>query len=143
MSHIVTIEAQMTNPAAVARACTLLELPEPVHGEHKVFSRNVTGLAVRLPGWTYPAVVDEAGKLQYDNYNGSWGKQEHVDRFAQYYPLAAAQLAAETAGARYSEIQIDADTGDVFMDVEIGRAVSVGVGAGGLDGDSGTSAAVL
>ena len=84
MSHIVTIRTEVRDPAAVAAACRRLGLPEPVHGTAKLFEGEATGLLVRLPGWLYPAVVDTAtGRVRYDNYNGRWGRQEHLDRFLQ------------------------------------------------------------
>lgn len=45
-----------------------------------------TGIAIKLDGWNYPVVVDTAnGKISYDNYNGSWGKQEKLDELLQEY----------------------------------------------------------
>ena len=58
MSHIVTIETEVRDPAAVAAACRRLGLPEPAHGTARLFAGEATGLLVRLPGWLYPAVVD-------------------------------------------------------------------------------------
>ena len=60
MSHIVTIEAEARDPAAVAAACRRLGLPEPVTGTAKLFEGEAAGLLVRLPGWLYPAVVEAA-----------------------------------------------------------------------------------
>ena len=57
MSHIVTIRTEVRDPIAVAAACHRLGLPEPVHGTAKLYAGEATGLLVRLPGWTYPAVV--------------------------------------------------------------------------------------
>lgn len=51
MSHIVTIATQVRDAAAVALACRRLNLPQPVHGRTKLFSGEVEGLAVQLPGW--------------------------------------------------------------------------------------------
>jgi hypothetical protein len=73
MSHIVTIEAEARDPAAVAAACRRLGLPAPVAGTAKLFDGEAAGLLVRLPGWLYPAVVDPAtGRIRYDNYGGAW-----------------------------------------------------------------------
>ena len=74
MSHIVTIEAEARDPAAVAAACRRLGLPGPALGTAKLFDGEAAGLLVRLPGWVYPAVVEAAtGKVRYDNYGGAWG----------------------------------------------------------------------
>ena len=56
MSHIVQIEIQTTDVAAVRSAFERLGLQPPVQGTVELFSDQVTGLAVQLPGWHYPAV---------------------------------------------------------------------------------------
>src|SRR4051794_11470915 len=82
VSHIVSIKTEVRDPVAVAAACRRLGLPEPVQGTARLFEGQATGLLVRLPGWLYPVACDTAtGELRFDNYNGSWGSQEHLDRF--------------------------------------------------------------
>ncbi len=54
MSHLVTIKTEVRDAAAVRAACLRLSLPEPVQGTTKLFSGQVTGLAVQLPNWVYP-----------------------------------------------------------------------------------------
>jgi len=76
MSHIVTIETQVRDPAAVDLACRRLALAVPQHGEHRLYASKATGLGVQLPGWRYPLVCDTAtGKLAYDNFGGRWKGQ--------------------------------------------------------------------
>ena len=58
MSHIVTIQTKVHDPAAVAAACQRLQLPAPVQGTAQLFSGQATGLLVQLPGWQYPVVID-------------------------------------------------------------------------------------
>jgi hypothetical protein len=58
MSHVVTIQTRVHDPAAVAAACQRLNLAAPVQGTARLYSGEVTGLIVRLPGWQYPAVVE-------------------------------------------------------------------------------------
>ena len=73
MSHIVEIRCQVKDPAAVRAACQRLGLAEPVQETVRLFSGQATGLAVRLPGWRYPAVFDTAtAQARYDNYGGHW-----------------------------------------------------------------------
>ena len=70
MSHIVTIKTEVRDAVAVRAACHRLSLTEPTQGTTKLFSGEVTGLAVELPDWRYPAVCDtETGQVHYDNYN--------------------------------------------------------------------------
>jgi hypothetical protein len=55
MSHIATIQTKVREPAAVAAACTRMSLASPESGTARLFGGEVSGLLVRLPGWTYPA----------------------------------------------------------------------------------------
>ena len=43
------------------------------------------------------------GQVQYDNYNGSWGPQGHLDRFLQAYAVERATLEARKKGYSVSE----------------------------------------
>jgi hypothetical protein len=73
MSHIVTIQTKVRDPAAVAAACARMNLPAPAPGTARLFGGEVAGLLVQLPGWQYPAVVDLAnGEVRFDNYEGRW-----------------------------------------------------------------------
>ena len=104
MSHIVTIQTQVRDPAAIASACRRLRLPEPVFGSAELFSATATGWQVQLPEWKYPVVCDiEQGLLCYDNFGGHWGSQEHLDLFLQAYAVEAAKLEARKQG--YSAIE--------------------------------------
>jgi hypothetical protein len=58
MSHLVTIQTKVHDPAAVTAACHRLRLPAPLQGTARLFSGHATGLLVQLPGWQYPAVID-------------------------------------------------------------------------------------
>lgn len=95
MSHTVTIKIQVRDLTALQAACRRLSLDAPVEGKHELFEGEVQGHAVRLKDWSYPVVFDlKTGKGYYDNYNGRWGKQDHVDKLMQTYAveLAKAQL---------------------------------------------------
>ena len=88
MSHLVTIQAQVRERAALSLACARLRLGSPVHRTVRLFSSQETGLAVELPGWRYPVVCQtETGQLKYDNFGGRWGEQKELDRFLQAYAV--------------------------------------------------------
>jgi hypothetical protein len=105
MSHIVTIQTKVHDPAAVASACARQGLDAPIVGAARLYSgASVNGLIVRLPGWTYPAVVDLAtGEVKYDNYGGEWGEQAHLDKFLQLYAVERAKLEARKKGCSVNE----------------------------------------
>jgi hypothetical protein len=99
VSHIVQIQAEVRDPEAVRAACRRLGLDEPEHGTVRLFGGEATGLLVRLPGWSYHVAVDtETGQVRYDNYEGQWGEQEHLDRFMQAYAIEKAKIEARRRG---------------------------------------------
>src|SRR5690348_13703325 len=99
MSHIVQIATELRDPQAVVAACRRLSLPAPVAGTARLFSGEAAGLLVRLPGWLYPAVVHvETGRVEYDNFGGVWGRQEHLDRLLQAYAIEKARIEARKRG---------------------------------------------
>jgi hypothetical protein len=104
MSHIVSIRTQVRDPIAVAVACERLCLPAPVQGSAKLYSSQATGLLIQLPRWRYPIVIDTVkGEIAFDNFNGRWGEQQHLDRFVQIYSVEKAKLEARKRGHAVSE----------------------------------------
>jgi len=122
LSHIVTIKTEVRDGNAVRTACGRLALPLPVDGTHKLFGGEATGLGVQLPDWRYPVVCQlETGQLQYDNYNGRWGKQQHLDSFLQAYAVEKAKVESRRQGHSVTEQQL-AD-GSIKLTVNVGGAV--------------------
>ena len=119
MSHIVTIETEVRCAESLRAACGRLGLALPVHGEHKLFSgQKATGLGVMLPDWRFPVVCDtKTGKVHYDNYGGSWGKQEHLDALKQAYAVEKAKLEARKQGHSVTE-RVQAD-GTVKLTIQV------------------------
>jgi hypothetical protein len=118
VSHIVTIKTEVRDPAAIAAACERLQLAAPVHGTATVFSTDVTGFKVELPGWQYPVVCDVAtGTLHYDNYGGAWGDEKELHRFLQAYAVEKAKIEARRQGHSVTE-QALAD-GSIKLTVQV------------------------
>jgi hypothetical protein len=104
MSHIVQIQTQVRDPAAIAAACQRLNLAAPVFGAAKLFSESKTGWQVRLPGWTYPAVMDvNTGRVDFDNFGGRWGDPAQLNKFLQSYAVEKAKIEARKKGHSVSE----------------------------------------
>ena len=121
MSHIVSIKTEVRDPGAVGAACRRLGLPEPAHGTAKLFEGEATGLLVKLPGWLYPVVCDvQTGELRYDNYGGSWGPQEHLDRFMQSYAVEMAKIEARRRG--HSVVEQPLADGSIKLSITVGGA---------------------
>jgi hypothetical protein len=57
--------------------------------KHKLFGgQTAEGIGVKLQGWQYPVVINTTtGEAAYDNYGGSWGKQEMLDDLVQEYAV--------------------------------------------------------
>lgn len=108
MSHIVEIKTQVKDAAAVRAGCNRLRLPPPIHGSHRLFSSQMTGLGVQLPDWRYVVVCDlTSGQLKYDNYGGRWGEQRHLDSFLQAYAIEKASIEARRNGHSVTESQFE------------------------------------
>ena len=104
MSHIVSVATEVRDIAAIRSACRRLSINQPEEGTFTLFSGKATGIAVRLPDWTYPVVCDVAtGSLKYDNFEGRWGNQQELDRFMQAYAVGKARLESNKRGHTLTE----------------------------------------
>jgi hypothetical protein len=118
VSHIVTIKTQIRDAEAVHLACRRLGLPTPVEGTTRLFSGSATGLAVQLPGWTYPAVCDLAsGQVYYDIFGGAWGDQKHFNAFLQSYAVEMAKLEARKKG--YTATEQPLNDGSIKLTIHV------------------------
>lgn len=123
ISHIVQIQTQVRDSAAIAAACKRLGLAPPINGQHKLFTSSATGLAVKLSGWTYPVVCDlSTGQLRYDNYNGRWGNQANLDQFLQGYAVELAKIEARKKGHTVTEQTLA--SGDIKLTIHVSGGVA-------------------
>ena len=121
MSHIVTIQTQLHDPVAIRWACARLQIPYPVPGKHRLYSRTVEGWGVQLKGWNYPVVIDlKTGQAQFDNFEGRWGEPSELDRFTQAYAVAKATREARRLG--YSIREQTLPDGSIKLTVQTGGA---------------------
>jgi hypothetical protein len=104
MSHIVTLETRVHDPATLAAACQRLGLAAPQHGTARLYSGEATGLIVQLPGWQYPIVIDtRSGTIRFDHFEGRWGNPKELDRFLQAYAVEKCRIEARKKGLQVSE----------------------------------------
>lgn len=104
MSHIVQIQTEVRDAAAIGAACRRIGLPETVFGEAKLFSGAKTGWQVQLPDWRYPVVIDvNTGQIDFDNYGGRWGDQRQLDRLLQAYAVEKAKIESRKKGHTVTE----------------------------------------
>lgn len=119
MSHIVQIKTEVKDADAIQAACRRLGLEAAVAGHHTLFAgQSADGLAVKLPGWQYPAVFNvETGAAAYDNYNGAWGKQSELDKFLQAYAVEKAIYEAQKGG--YSVYEETLEDGSIKLNISV------------------------
>ena len=123
MSHIVEIQTEVRDLAAIRAACRRLCLSAPQQGTFHLFSGAATGIAVELPDWKYPLVANvQTGQLQYDNFNGRWGDQQQLDKFLQAYAVEKATLEARKQGHTVSECPL-AD-GSIRLAIQVAGATA-------------------
>ena len=121
MSHIVEVQTEVRDPAAVRAACSRLNLPEPVQGTTRLFSDEATGLAVQLPGWRNPIVCDtQSGNIRYDNFGGHWGDKGELDRFLQMYAVEKVKIESRRRGNSTTETLLG--DGSIKLTVNVGGA---------------------
>lgn len=116
MSHIVKCKVEMKNVDCLNRAIRHLGLENLGNRkQHQLFGgQKADGIAVKLPGWTYPVVINpESGEAVYDNYGGNWGKQEELDKLVQRYAIETTIDQAIAGGYTYEENRLP--NGDVEL----------------------------
>ncbi len=121
MSHIVQIKTELRCVNSIMAACKRLNIQNPEFKLHKLFTQQVEGLGIKLPGWIYPVVVQpETGSVHFDNYNGKWGEQVHLDRYLQSYAVEKAKLEARKHGHTVTEQSLM--DGSIKLVVQVGGA---------------------
>ena len=121
MSHIVEIKTEIRDEQAVRAACTRLQLAPPDKKAARLFSTTARGLCVQLPGWNYPVVCNlQTGQVQFDNYQGHWGEQKHLNSFLQAYAVEKAKIEARKKGRSCSETRLE--DGSIRVTVKVGGA---------------------
>jgi hypothetical protein len=119
LSHIVTVETEVRDHAAVATACRRLSLTGPATGTAELYSGQASGLLVHLPDWLYPLVIDTAtGTIRYDNYGGAWGDEQHLHRFLQAYAVERAR--GEARRKNYATTEQPLADGSILVEIEVG-----------------------
>ena len=118
MSHAVTIRTQVRDPLAVKSACSRLNLQAPVFGLTSLFNVQKLGWAVKLTGWQYPVVCDtDKGEIEFDNYEGKWGRQQELDQFLQAYAVEKAKIEARKSG--YTATEQSLPDGSIRVRVQV------------------------
>jgi hypothetical protein len=104
VSHVVTIKAEIRDPAALRLACQRLKLDEPKYETVRLFSGQATGWTVKLPDWQYPVVANtDTGQIAFDNFGGRWGNDAELQHLLQSYAIEKTKLEARRKGYAVTE----------------------------------------
>lgn len=107
-SETVTVDVAFRNVDALGAAVVALGGDVLGVGSHELFEREpVTGFGFRLPGWRYPLVATDAGRLSFDDYNGRWGRVSDIDKLRAEYSMKAAELAAAGLGWQSERVDVN------------------------------------
>ena len=117
MSHTVTIQAELKDPAALEATCKRLHLPQPTRGKIQLFDRVAEGTGVQLDGWRFPICLTDRGELLYDHFGGFWGLPERLDEFRQAYAIEKTRLEARRQGFPCQEVTLP--DGSVRLTIQV------------------------
>lgn len=118
---MIEIKTEVLGEAAVRAACTRLTRVTPEHKTCRLFSAMALGLCVQLPGWKYPVACNlETGQRRYENYEGHWGEQKHLNAFLEAYAVEKAKIEAHRKGYTCSETRLE--DGSIHVTVRVGGA---------------------
>lgn len=140
MSHTVTIDIEMRNQEALAKAALAMGATILGVGTHRLFDGAThTGFAFKLPKWQYPIVIEESGKAHYDDYHGMWGNTRDLEVLKDNYAIYAVQTECDNLGWYH---ELNEHTGELVIHHPDGGTITVQKG-GSLDaaGFNGTSCA--
>ena len=112
MSHTSKIKTDLTFNERMKQvlnsACKKLGLELKPWGKHKLYSSTEEGFAVKLPGWHYPIVLNEAG-IAKDDYNGHWGKPAELEKFMRRVVAEKTIVEARRKGYIVNEVEKDGE----------------------------------
>lgn len=98
-SHTVKVRVELKDPESLRSAVEQMKGEWLGDGHHAMFSgQSADGFGFKLPGWRFPLVLDKAGELHFDDYNGSWGRRADIDVLKGEYTMVCATNAAIAQG---------------------------------------------
>lgn len=108
MSHKTTVKTEIHDFDALKRAAANLDEVDSIKVaekgteiEAKLYQGTTKGAAVvKFKSWNYPVVIKADGTVEFDNYNGSWGDQKHLDKLTQLYAAEVTVQKVKQQGLR-------------------------------------------
>jgi len=107
MSHIATVEMKIKDMKVLKKVCEQLGLSTKQVKDYVFYDNTkASGLSIQLNNWRYPIVVKDDGSIVFDNYNGSWGKVEHLQQLQQAYSTEIAKQQLRKQGYMVKETKL-------------------------------------
>jgi hypothetical protein len=100
VSHIVQIQTELRDAAAIGAACRRLALGEPVFGEAELFSGSKTGWQVQLPDWRYPVCTSGIATGGKAGSSASTNRNKRTISCARSKPSSSGDPMTKTLGLR-------------------------------------------
>jgi len=119
MSHTMNIQLEIRDKEALQTACERLGITILGGNLHSLYSSKESGIGFTLPGWKYPLVVKTDGTVAYDNYNGSWGNIDELNKLIAYYGLEKAKMEAQKQGYSVME-SFNEQTQELELEIAMG-----------------------
>ncbi len=119
MSHTTALKAvEMRNVDILLAAAKKLDIQHLGHKEYTLYDGSKhTGHGFQLSGYKYPVIVNtETGIAACDTFNGSWGRQEEMDKFVQEYAAESNRRQALEQGYLVQEEYLE--NGDLVQSFE-------------------------
>lgn len=119
MSHTTALKSvQMTDKNIILKVAEKLKLKFLGEREFTMYDRTKQyGMGFQLDGWSQPLVIDtKTGNAAYDNYNGSWGAQDELDKMVQEYAAESNRQQGALAGYYLQENYLP--NGDLVQEFE-------------------------
>jgi len=117
MSHTMNVNVGLKDMSIIEQVCAKLGIEISEVGDHKLYNSTERGRAIRFKDWRYPLVIKDDGSVAYDNYNGSWGKNELLGEFKAHYGLEKSKAEARKAGHSYYETV--EENGDLKLTINV------------------------
>lgn len=118
MSHIAKVDIQFKDHKCLEEAAKRIGVRTERVKNYRFYDGTIaSGTAVYLDGWKYPVVVKEDGEAVYDNYNGSWGTEDKLNKLKQHYGVEVAKKQAHLKGYTCTET-VTAD-GKIKLKVQV------------------------
>ncbi len=117
MSHTTNLQVRVCDLEVLEVVCERLGL-QTKEGKHRLYASTEEGVAIQLPGWKYPVIVKSNGNVAYDNYNGSWGNIQELNKLLAYYGLEKAKKEARKKGLSFYE-RINDQTQEIELVIKV------------------------